>query len=108
MAAPLNQTSQYQQIANAHTVELLNKAKAASDAYQALSQYNFEGYGTLAAHSWTDPTGHVYAFTAGSGEITWDGTAYSSLGSDDKKLFFVYLKKFIIESMKRYDKDVGL
>jgi hypothetical protein len=108
MAAPINQTSQYQQIANAHSVELYNKAKAAEDAFQTLSQYNFEGIGTLSAHSWTDPTGNVYSYTAGGSEIVFNSTAYSSLTSADKRLFFVYLDRFIVECLKQYDLDYNL
>jgi hypothetical protein len=108
MAAPVNQTSQYQQIANAHSVELYNKAKAAEDAYLTLSQYDFEGVGLLSAHSWTDPTGNVYSFTSGGGEIVFNSTVYSSLTSAEKRLFFVYLDKFIVECMKQYDIDYNL
>ena len=108
MAAPQNKSSQYHQITDAHSVELLNKAKAADDAYQALVTYDFGGTGVLSAHTWTDPTGHVYDFTTGSGEIRWDGTFYSNLNPSDKKLFFVYLRKFIVECMKRYDVDYNL
>jgi hypothetical protein len=108
MPTLLNKTSQFEQIASAHSVELYNKAKAAADAYQTLSQYNFEGVGALSAHSWTDPTGNVYSFTAGGSEIVFNSTAYSSLSSADKKLFFVYLNKFIVECMKQYDIDYNL
>jgi hypothetical protein len=108
MAAPPNKTSQYQQIANAHSVELYNKAKAAQDAYQTLAQYDFEGTGFLSGHTWTDPTGNIYTYNNGAGEITFNSTVYSSLSSADKKLFFVYLKKFIVECLKKYDLDYNL
>jgi len=108
MAAPLNKSSEYFQITQAHSVELLNKNKMAEDAYQAIEQYNFEGTGTLSSHSWTDPTGRVYSYTSGAGEISFDGTAYSSLNPINKRAFFVYLKKFISQCMKRYDEEYNL
>jgi hypothetical protein len=108
MAAPINRSSQYAQITQAHTVNLLNKTKMAEDAYQTIAQYDFEGNGPLSSHTWTDPTGRVYGFTNGAGEITLDTVAYSGLNPADKKAFFLYLNKFVIECMNRYDIDYNL
>lgn len=80
----------------------------AEDAYQVIAQYDFEGNGTLSGHSWTDPTGRVYNFTTGAGEITLDTVPYSGLNPADKKAFFLYLNKFVIECMNRYDIEYNL
>lgn len=104
MAAPVNQTSQYQQIANAHSVELYNKAKAAEDAFQTLVQYNFEGLGLMPSPiNWTAPTGVVFTFDSSSSELQYASTVYSSLTSAQKREFFQYLPKFITVCMKAYD-----
>jgi hypothetical protein len=104
MAAPINQTSQYQQIANAHSVELYNKAKAAEDAFQTLVQYNFEGLGLMPSPiNWTAPTGVVFTFDSSSSELQYASTVYSSLTSAQKREFFQYLPKFITVCMKAYD-----
>jgi hypothetical protein len=104
MPATLNQTSQYQQIANAHSVELYNKAKAAEDAYVTLSQYDFEGLGSMPSPiDWTAPTGVVFTFDNSAGELQYASTPYSSLTSAQKREFFLYLPKFITVCMKAYD-----
>ncbi len=104
MAAPPNKTSQFQQIANAHTVQILNKTKAAEDAYTTLTGYDPIGSGVLNSFTWNDPTGNQYVYTNGAGEINFKGSSYSSLSPEDKKLFFLYLKKFVVEAFKEYDK----
>jgi len=104
MPAPLNKTSQYQQIANAHSVELYNKAKAADDAYQTVLQYDFEGLGLMPSPiNWTAPTGVVFTFDSSSSELQYASTVYSSLTSAQKREFFQYLPKFITVCMKAYD-----
>jgi hypothetical protein len=108
MAALINRTSRSQQIAEAHTVQLLNKAKMADDAYITLVQYDFNGAGQLTSHSWTDPTGNTYEFTSGAGEIRFNSTGYGSLNPNDKKLFFRYLNKFVFQFLKKYDEDFNL
>jgi hypothetical protein len=109
MAAPVNQTSQYQQIANAHSVELYNKAKAADDAYQTVLQYDFEGLGSMPSPiNWTAPTGVIFTFDNSSGELQYASTVYSSLTSAQKREFFQYLPKFITVCMKAYDDNYSL
>ena len=109
MAAPVNQTSQYQQIANAHSVELYNKAKAAEDAYQTLAQYDFEGVGSMPSPiTWTAPTGVVFQFDSSAGELQYASTTYSSLTPAQKREFFQYLPKFITVCMKTYDDTYNL
>ena len=109
MAAPVNQTSQYQQIANAHSVELKNKAKAAEDAYLTLSQYNFEGLGSMPSPiNWTAPTGVVFTFDSALGELQYASTVYSSLTTAQKREFFQYLPKFIQACLDAYDNAYSL
>jgi hypothetical protein len=104
MPATLNQKSQYQQIANAHSVELYNKTKAAEDAYLTLALYNFEGVGSMPSPiTWTAPTGVVFQFDSSAGELQYASTVYSSLTSAQKREFFQYLPKFITVCMKAYD-----
>ena len=109
MPATLNQTSQYRQIANAHSVELYNKAKAAEDAYLTLAQYNFEGVGSMPSPiNWTAPTGIVFTFDSSSGELQYASTVYSSLTSAQKREFFLYLSKFIQVCLDAYDDAYNL
>jgi hypothetical protein len=109
MAAPVNQTSQYQQIANAHSVELYNKAKAAEDAFQTLAQYDFEGLGLMPSPiNWTAPTGVVFTFDSSSSELQYASTGYSSLTSAQKRDFFQYLPKFIQACLDAYDDAYSL
>jgi hypothetical protein len=109
MPAPLNKTSQYQQIANAHSVELYNKAKAADDAYQTVLQYDFEGLGSMPTPiDWTAPTGVVFRFDSSVGELQYASTPYSSLTSAQKREFFQYLPKFIAVCMNAYDINYNL
>ena len=109
MPAILNQTSQYQQIANAHSVELYNKAKAAEDAFQTLVQYNFESVGSMPTPiDWTAPTGVIFRFDSSSTELQYGGTAYSALTPAQKREFFQYLPKFIQFCLETYDDTYSL
>lgn len=111
MAGSANKSTAYQKIADAHTVELLNKNALAEDAYTTISQYNFNGLGgfaTVTPFEWTDPTGKSYRYISGAGELQFESTGYSSLSSGEKQQFFLYLKQFIHACLKQYDIDYNL
>jgi hypothetical protein len=110
MPAPvINTTSIENQIAEAHEVELQNKAFRASNAYTILNNYNWNGVGQMPNPiDWTAPTGESFRFDSGAGELQFSGTLYSSLNAEQKRNFFQYLPKFIKVCMNRYDDNYNL
>jgi hypothetical protein len=97
------------QIAEAHTVELQNKLARAQSAYNLLSTYDPTGLGSMPSPiSWTAPTGQVFQYDSGAGELQYMSTGYSSLSPAQKREFFQYLPKFITHCMKVYDDNFNL
>jgi hypothetical protein len=110
MAAPIvNEASLESQIAEAHTVELQNKDFRALNAYNVLFNYDFNGLGAMPSPiNWTAPTGLIFRYDNGAAELQYDGTTYSSLTPAQKREFFQYLPKFIVQCMKAYDDAYNL
>jgi hypothetical protein len=103
MAGPLNKTFVEGQMLVLHNAELYNKAQRADFAYVLLTQYNWEGTGTMPANSWVDPLGNTWDFSIGLGAIHIGGTSYSGLNAEKKRIFFQYLPKFIQDCLDNYD-----
>jgi hypothetical protein len=109
MPAILDKTTIEAQILEAHDVELYNKAFRAQNAYEVLNNYDWNGTGAMPTPiDWTAPTGVVFRFDNGAGELQYNGTAYSSLTPAQKREFFQYLPKFITVCMKAYDDSFNL
>jgi hypothetical protein len=110
MPAPIvNPTSIEKQIAEAREVELQNKAFRALSAYNLLFSYDWNGTGPMPNPiEWTAPSGEPFRFEAGSGELQYNGTPYSSLGPTQKRNFFQYLPKFIKFCLDVYDETYNL
>ena len=109
MPAPPNRTTPEARIADSHAVELQNKAQRAAAAYNLIDTYDWNGSGVMPSPIiWTSPTGKDFRFTAGTGELEYDSTVYSSLTSANKREFFQYLPKFITECLKAYDDAYNL
>ena len=110
MAAPIvNEASLESQIAEAHTVELQNKDFRALNAYNVLFNYDFNGLGPMPRQiDWTAPTGLVFRYDNGAGELQYNRTAYSSLTPVQRRDFFQYLPKFIQACLDAYDDAYSL
>jgi hypothetical protein len=109
MPAIINEASLEFQIAEAHSVELQNKTFRAQNAYNLLSQYDWQGTGAMPSPiNWTAPTGVVFTFDNSSSELQYASTVYSSLTPAQKREFFQYLPKFITVCMKAYDDNYNL
>ena len=110
MAAPPNKTFIEGQIITQHNVDLQNKDQRALYAFVMLSQYDFQGStGAMPSPiTWTAPTGVVFQYDNGAGELQYASTAYSSLTPAQKREFFQYLPKFITICMKTYDDTYNL
>ena len=109
MPALINRTFVEGQIVDHHEVELQNKLQRATAAYNLIDTYNWNGLGVMPSSiTWTSPTSKAFRFTAGTGELEYDSTAYSSLTPAQKREFFQYLPKFITECLKAYDDAYNL
>lgn len=104
MPAVINQAAIEAQMLNAHSVDLQNKAFRAQNAYNLLIQYDWNGTGAMPSPiEWTAPTGLVFRYENGAGELQYASTVYSSLSSAQKRDFFQYLPKFIQACLDAYD-----
>ena len=108
MAGPTDHTTLEGQILDRHEIELQNKQLRAEMAFVMLNQYNWNTVGSMPNVSWTAPTGRVFEFNPGYGELYYNNIPYSGLGPDKKREFFRYLPKFIFECLKAYDDNYGL
>ena len=109
MPALINRTFVEGQIVDHHEVELQNKSQRAAAAYNLIDTYDWNGTGVMPSPiTWTSPTGKDFRFAAGTGELQYDSTAYSSLTPAQKREFFQYLPKFITECLKAYDDNYNL
>ena len=109
MPAIISQTAIEAQMLNAHSVDLQNKAFRAQNAFELLSNYDFNGSGAMPTPiDWTAPTGLVFRYENGAGELQYNGTAYSSLTSAQRRDFFQYLPKFIQACLDAYDNAYSL
>lgn len=108
MAAPPNRTTPEGQIIDHHFIELQNKQYRAESAYLMLEQYNWNGNGGMPFTEWVCPTGNKFRFESGAGEIYFKDAPYSSLNSELKKEFFLYLPKFIVICLRNYDHNYNL
>lgn len=108
MAAIPNRTTPEGRIIDSHITDLQNKQYRADSAFTMLDTYNWNGSGSMPTHSWKAPTGRIFTFSPGLGELEYDGAVYSVINSQKKKEFFQYLPRFIAECMKNYDLTYGL
>lgn len=110
MPAPLIIPSSMEaQIAEAHDVELQNKAARAQSAYNLLLNYDWNTTGAMPSPiDWTAPNNAVFRYDSGVGELQYDGTVYSSLAPNRRRGFFQYLPKFVSFCMKAYDDNYNL
>ena len=108
MPAIINEASLEFQIAEAHSVELQNKAFRAQNAYNVLFNYDFNALGVMPNVTWSAPTGVNFDYSSSNGELHYNSTAYSSLASDKKREFFQYLPKFIQACLDAYDDTYSL
>ena len=109
MPAIINRTFVEGQIIDHHEVELQNKLQRATSAYNLIDTYDWNGTGVMPSPiTWTSPTGKDFRFAAGTGELQYDSTVYSSLTSAQKREFFQYLPKFIQACLDAYDDTYSL
>ena len=108
MAGPIDHTTLEGQILDRHEIELQNKALRAQYAFALLNQYNWNGIGPMPSVVWTAPTGFQFEYNNGYGELYYNTTSYTSLPADQKRQFWQYLPKFIVECLKAYDDTYGL
>lgn len=108
MAGPINETTQEAQILARHFVELQNKQIRADAAFALLNSYNWNSTGLMPLVTWAAPTGYNFEFNPSYGELYYKGNAYSGLGSEEKRIFFQYLPKFIFECLREYDRTYNL
>ena len=108
MAGLLNHTFVEGQIIDQHKVELQNKAQRAQYAYALLNAYDWNGTGPMPAVTWVAPTGFIFYYNNSFGELYYNSTPYSGLPADQKRQFWQYLPKFIVQCMKAYDDTYNL
>lgn len=107
MPSILNIANPEKKVLDANDRYLQNYVVRENNAYTYLSNYNFNGVGVMVNHTWTAPSGNVFAFDTSSG-FSMDATAFSSLTTDKKVIFFRYLQKFVGECIKNYNLNYNL
>jgi len=90
-----------------HSVELQTKDNRALTIYNNLSTYDYDPVTAsrpMVNFSWQVPTNNkTIEFNAGAGEMYYEGTAYSSLSSEQKVVFWQWIYKFVAACLKNYD-----
>lgn len=108
MPAPITTQTQESVRADGHYLFTLHQAAIASTAYYKLENFSIPSYGAMPTFEWACPSGETFIFQSGSGEISIDGTPFSSLGTAKRQVFFRWLNHFIQASMVRYNLEYGL
>ena len=108
MPAILNIASPEKKVLDANDRYLQNYFTRENNAYVYLINYSFGGVGGMVNHTWTAPSGNVFAFDTLGGGFSMDTTAFSSLTTDEKVIFFRYLQKFVGECIKNYNLTYNL
>ena len=107
MPSILNIANPEKKVLDANDVYLENWFTRENNAYVYLNAYDFNGSSPMVNHTWTAPSGNVFAFDTSSG-FSMDTTAFSSLPTDKKVIFFRYLQKFVGECIKNYNLNYSL
>lgn len=108
MAAPLKTQSRISNILDGLSKNLAIKNTLASNAFEYLLAYDFQGTGLMPNHSWTSPDGAEFSFSNSNSEILLNATAYSSLSAEEKRQFFKWINHFIRECVIRYENTYGV
>lgn len=103
MPAILNTANPEKKVLDANDVYLETWFTRENNAYVYLNAYNFNGSSPMVSHTWTAPSGNVFAFDTLGGGFSMDGSPFSSLPTDKKVIFFRYFQKFVGECVKNYN-----
>ena len=109
MPAPTIYQTQTDSILERQKIFTQNKANIAQTAFQKMVDYNPFGSGSLAiTFEWPCPDGPSFIFSNGYGEIFLNGSAYSSLGADEKAIFHKWLPQFSKQFVIKYNREFGI
>lgn len=108
MAGPSSVTSPEKQVLDANDRYLQNYNQRASDAWDYISNYTFSPGGVMIDYTWTAPTGNIFKLDMTAGNLQLDSTAFNSLNTPQKVIFFRYLQKFIGQCIKNYNQNYSL
>jgi len=94
-----------------HSVEIQTKDNRAATIYNNLQSYDYDPV-TLShpmpGWAYKIPTNQKrIIYEPGAGEMILESTAYSSLPSEDKVIFWQWIDKAIAYALKNYDKNYG-
>jgi hypothetical protein len=108
MPAPTATQTQESVRTDAHYLFTVHQAKIAETAYSKLDTLSIPGGSSMPYFEWGCPTGEVFIYSPGNGQLRLDGTDYSSLSPDLKIIFFRWLNHFMHKCMLKYNKEYGL
>ena len=109
MPAPLIFQTETDSILERQKIFTQVKANIAQTAYYKMVDYNPVGSGVFAStFEWACPDGPSFIFLNGNGEILLNGSAYSSLGADEKAIFHKWLPQFSKQFVIKYNREFGI
>ena len=108
MPAPVATQTQGSVRVDAHYLFTVHQQLVATTAYSKLETFAILPYGSMPYFEWASPSGQTFVYSPGAGQLRLDGTDYSALETEQKRIFFRWLNHFIHACMHKYNREYNL